>query len=93
MDKVVSADGGSIGDDDRLDKAVSEVTSYERERTKRVVYAVMYGAGREKLSEVLHIKQSEAHDIISSFMSKDYVAFNLYAMHTFYSFMFCTEII
>ncbi|KAK8405100.1 hypothetical protein O3P69_001589 [Scylla paramamosain] len=53
-----------------LNKAVSDVTSYERERTKRVVYGVMYGAGREKLSEVLHITASEANDIISSFMKR-----------------------
>lgn len=35
-----------------------------------MVYAVMYGAGKEKLSEVLHISQSEARDVVSSFMSK-----------------------
>nr|XP_053657087.1 DNA polymerase nu-like [Cherax quadricarinatus] len=50
-----------------LAKDVSEVTISERERTKRIVYAVMYGAGREKLSEVLHISLHEAKDIISSF--------------------------
>ncbi|XP_050716052.1 uncharacterized protein LOC126998427 isoform X2 [Eriocheir sinensis] len=53
-----------------LDKPVNEVTSCDRERTKRVVYAVMYGAGKEKLSEVLHISLSEARDIISSFMKR-----------------------
>ncbi|XP_045138981.1 DNA polymerase nu-like [Portunus trituberculatus] len=53
-----------------LDKAASDVTSYEREQTKRVVYGVMYGAGREKLSEVLHITSAEASDIISSFTKR-----------------------
>lgn len=30
----------------------------------------MYGAGREKLSEVLHVTPFEAKEIIKSFMSK-----------------------
>nr|XP_045602645.1 DNA polymerase nu-like [Procambarus clarkii] len=51
-----------------LGKDVSEVTTSERERTKRVVYAVIYGAGRDKLAEVLHLSPLEAKDIISSFM-------------------------
>lgn len=54
----------------RLDKDICEVTPSERERTKRVVYAVMYGAGREKLAEVLQISPLEAKEIITSFISK-----------------------
>lgn len=54
----------------RLGKEVDEVTGAERERTKRVVYAVMYGAGRDKLAEVLHITPLQAKDIITSFISK-----------------------
>ncbi|XP_042223269.1 DNA polymerase nu-like [Homarus americanus] len=53
-----------------LDKDVSEVTTSERERTKRVVYSVVYGAGREKLGEVLDISPLDAKDIITSFMKR-----------------------
>lgn len=55
-----------------------------------MVYAVMYGAGKEKLSEVLHISQSEARDIISSFMSKDElwyrILFSVYMKYYFISY-------
>ncbi|XP_071546622.1 DNA polymerase nu-like isoform X2 [Panulirus ornatus] len=51
-----------------LEKDVFEVTPSERERTKRVVYAVIYGAGQEKLAEVLQISPPEAMDIITSFI-------------------------
>lgn len=72
----------------RLEKAASDVTSYERERTKRVVYGVMYGAGREKLSEVLHITPSEASDIVSSFASKSFLSFIFCAVHTTRSLLY-----
>ena len=38
----------------RLEKAECDITSVERERTKRVVYAVIYGAGELNTLEVLY---------------------------------------
>ncbi|BFZ02404.1 hypothetical protein BsWGS_05443 [Bradybaena similaris] len=49
-------------------KTSKEVTSADREQTKRVVYSVMYGAGKDKLSEYLKVKPDVAQDIITSFL-------------------------
>ncbi|XP_054283358.1 DNA polymerase nu-like [Macrosteles quadrilineatus] len=41
----------------------------EREKTKRIVYSVMYGAGANKLSEYLHVEPTEAYKIIDNFVA------------------------
>ncbi|XP_061189535.1 DNA polymerase nu-like [Saccostrea echinata] len=51
-----------------LRKSQADVTSSEREQTKRIVYSVMYGAGKEKLAEYLKITPAEAKNIIDSFL-------------------------
>ncbi|XP_033756749.1 DNA polymerase nu-like [Pecten maximus] len=53
-----------------LCKPVSLVTTQEREQTKRVVYSVMYGAGKERLAEYLKISPHDAKAIIDSFLVK-----------------------
>lgn len=42
----------------------------EREKTKRIVYSVMYGAGAQKLAEYLQVPFSEASSIIASFIGQ-----------------------
>lgn len=54
----------------RLNKASAVITAEDREKTKRIVYAMMYGAGPQKLAEILEVKGDEANFIISSFNSK-----------------------
>ena len=39
-------------------------------RTKRVVYALMYGAGKVRLSEIFGISPKQAGDLINSFYLK-----------------------
>lgn len=51
-----------------LRKLPDNVSSAEREQTKRIVYSVMYGAGKEKLAEYLKIPAVEAKNIIDSFL-------------------------
>jgi DNA polymerase I-like protein with 3'-5' exonuclease and polymerase domains len=53
----------------RLNKRDAVITTDEREKTKRVVYAMMYGAGSQKLAEILEVKGDEANYIINSFNS------------------------
>ncbi|CAK1595701.1 unnamed protein product [Parnassius mnemosyne] len=50
-----------------LNKPESEVTNEERERTKRVVYASMYGAGVNKLADVLGLGYEHALSVVTSF--------------------------
>ncbi|XP_061713786.1 DNA polymerase nu-like [Cydia pomonella] len=51
-----------------LNKPVDEVSSEDRERTKRIVYASLYGAGARKLTEILHnIGYEQALGVMSSF--------------------------
>lgn len=45
------------------------ITPEDREKTKRIVYAMMYGAGAQKLAEILEVTGDEAHYIINSFNS------------------------
>lgn len=42
----------------------------EREKTKRIVYAVMYGAGPQKLAEYLQVSITEANSIIDNFVGR-----------------------
>ncbi|XP_072931831.1 DNA polymerase theta-like [Epargyreus clarus] len=50
-----------------LNKSAEEVSSEDRERTKRIVYASLYGAGTRKLMEILNVSYDQALSITSSF--------------------------
>ena len=49
------------------DKEVKEVTMDDREKTKRMVYAIMYGAGKNKMAEILGISVVQAANIMELF--------------------------
>uniref|UniRef100_A0A8D3EAL8 Polymerase (DNA directed) nu n=1 Tax=Scophthalmus maximus TaxID=52904 RepID=A0A8D3EAL8_SCOMX len=53
-------------------KGVSEgeVTSEDREHAKRVVYSVVYGAGRERLSGILGVSADQAGQFQDSFLQR-----------------------
>ena len=53
-----------------LDKQLPTVTEEDRERTKRLVYALMYGAGKNRLSSILSVTEQQAGAIMSSFYAK-----------------------
>ncbi|KAI8485939.1 hypothetical protein Bbelb_362600 [Branchiostoma belcheri] len=46
------------------------VQTTDRERTKRVVYSIMYGVGPEKLATYLNVSAAEAKGFISSFLRR-----------------------
>ncbi|XP_041978636.1 DNA polymerase nu-like [Aricia agestis] len=50
-----------------LGKSVEAVCSAERERTKRLVYACLYGAGARKMADILRMTEDRARDVIDSF--------------------------
>ncbi|KAF9817626.1 hypothetical protein SFRURICE_014765 [Spodoptera frugiperda] len=52
---------------DWLKKPESEVVAEERERTKRLVYASLYGAGPRKLMEILGVSYQRALQVAASF--------------------------
>ncbi|XP_022831048.1 uncharacterized protein LOC111359682 [Spodoptera litura] len=54
---------------DWLKKPESEVVAEERERTKRLVYASLYGAGPRKLMEILGVSYQRALEVAASFHS------------------------
>lgn len=54
---------------DWLKKPESEVVAEERERTKRLVYASLYGAGPRKLMEILGVSYQRALQVAASFHS------------------------
>ncbi|XP_043953677.1 DNA polymerase nu-like isoform X7 [Gambusia affinis] len=47
---------------------VDEVTPEDRERAKRIVYSVVYGAGRERLSGILGVNVEQASRFQDSFL-------------------------
>ncbi|XP_078534729.1 DNA polymerase nu [Lissotriton helveticus] len=49
---------------------VEAVRPADREQAKRVVYSVVYGAGKERLAECLRVTPVQAGDIIESFLQK-----------------------
>ncbi|XP_076439647.1 DNA polymerase nu-like [Babylonia areolata] len=51
-----------------LSKAYEDVTHAEREQTKRVVYSILYGVGKERLAEYLKVSSTRAKDIMDSFL-------------------------
>ena len=53
-----------------LDRALEMVTEDDRDKTKKVVYALMYGAGKMRLAEILSITVMQATAIINSFYMK-----------------------
>ncbi|XP_046549323.1 DNA polymerase nu-like isoform X2 [Haliotis rubra] len=53
-----------------LGKSVDEVSPPEREQTKRIVYSVMYGVGKEKLADYLKVSSNDAKAIMTSFLTK-----------------------
>ncbi|XP_075307979.1 DNA polymerase nu [Odontesthes bonariensis] len=48
--------------------SVGEVTPEDREHAKRIVYSVVYGAGRERLSGILGVSAEQASRFQSSFL-------------------------
>ncbi|XP_072476128.1 DNA polymerase nu [Notamacropus eugenii] len=49
---------------------LEQVTHVEREQTKRVVYSVVYGAGKERLATCLGVTALQASQFIGSFLQK-----------------------
>lgn len=49
---------------------LESVTSIDRNKTKRVCYAIIYGVGIPKLSQILQISMSEAKSLMNSFLAK-----------------------
>lgn len=54
----------------RLKKPEGDISGEERERTKRLVYASLYGAGTRKLMEILDVDYTQALQVAASFNSK-----------------------
>ncbi|XP_036982707.2 DNA polymerase nu [Artibeus jamaicensis] len=52
------------------DIPVDRVTHTDRERTKKVVYSVVYGAGKERLAACLGVTIQEASQFLESFLQK-----------------------
>ncbi|KAM3956953.1 DNA polymerase nu [Aphomia sociella] len=50
-----------------LNKPEAQVSSEDRERTKRIVYASLYGAGARKLMDILDVSYDQALTISTSF--------------------------
>ncbi|KAM9717512.1 DNA polymerase nu [Menidia menidia] len=50
--------------------SVGEVTSEDREHAKRIVYSVVYGAGRERLSGILGVSAEQASRFQDGFLQK-----------------------
>lgn len=59
----------SILPSSRLKKPELSVTSEDRERTKRIVYASLYGAGVRKLMDILGVGYEQALAVQTSFNS------------------------
>ncbi|TNN72013.1 DNA polymerase nu [Liparis tanakae] len=53
---------------DRKGVSEGEVTSEDREHAKRIVYSVVYGAGRERLSGILGVSAEQASRFQDSFL-------------------------
>ncbi|KAL8561162.1 hypothetical protein ACOMHN_054533 [Nucella lapillus] len=51
-----------------LSKSCGDVSHAEREQTKRVVYSILYGVGKERLAEYLKVSSTRAKDIMDSFL-------------------------
>lgn len=53
----------------RLEKPKDAINKQDRDQAKRIVYSVMYGAGKERLAEYLKITPTYAKAIMESFLS------------------------
>ncbi|CAH3015499.1 unnamed protein product, partial [Porites evermanni] len=53
-----------------LGKSCDDVQFQERERTKRIVYSVIYGVGSEKLGQTLKVTSDEAKGFMDSFLGR-----------------------
>lgn len=51
-------------------KDMASVTFEDREQTKRVVYSVMYGVGKDKLAQYLKVKPDAAKSLMTSFLEQ-----------------------
>ena len=60
----------------RHGKLGSEVSTQDREQAKRVVYAVMYGAGKDRLAQYLKVHPEDAKAIMQSFLCEHVIAYN-----------------
>ncbi|XP_074129260.1 DNA polymerase nu [Sminthopsis crassicaudata] len=49
---------------------LEQVTHVEREQTKRIIYSVVYGAGKERLAAYLGVTALQASQFIESFLQK-----------------------
>ena len=73
----------------RLDKSISSVDNDDREKTKRVAYSVLYGVGKEKLSEYLKTSTEDAKAIIQSFnCTKTGLIYNLRSFTMYNTFIY-----
>ncbi|CAG9786425.1 unnamed protein product [Diatraea saccharalis] len=54
----------------RLNKSEADVSPADRERTKRIVYASLYGCGANKLMDILDVTYRQALDVLASFNAK-----------------------
>ena len=52
------------------DKEITQVTTDEREKTKRMVYAIMYGAGKNRMADILGISVDQAANIMDLFYQR-----------------------
>ncbi|XP_050399369.1 DNA polymerase nu isoform X2 [Patella vulgata] len=53
-----------------LCKAYDKISQVEREQTKRIVYSVMYGVGKDRLADYLKVSPDNAKAIMNSFLIK-----------------------
>ena len=53
-----------------IEKDISEVTSLERERSKKIAYGIVYGIGSVSLGDMLGVEPREATKFIHTFLAK-----------------------
>eukprot|EP01133_Synstelium_polycarpum_P010599 gene10599-12333_t len=53
-----------------LGKDASQVTDIERDRTKRIVYGIMYGMGVDSLATILNVEKDQANSFKNGFLDK-----------------------
>ncbi|XP_022797003.1 DNA polymerase nu-like [Stylophora pistillata] len=53
-----------------LGKSCKEIQIHERERTKRIVYSVIYGVGSDKLGQTLKVSAEKAKGFMDSFLGR-----------------------
>ncbi|XP_071828448.1 DNA polymerase nu-like [Apostichopus japonicus] len=53
-----------------LGVSIDRVRDEDREKTKRIVYSIVYGAGSEKIAEILKVDKKTARSFTNSFLDK-----------------------